>query len=160
MATKAAKRKGKKTRVGLSVMEEDRIKARLRTTYPSEPWVDATFRRFEDTKGEETIVYRFHDPKAFPPKADHTPMKVCPECGRTVPAISMEGGRCADHQPIKVHRAYGSSPSGNSIQMLQHLHGRIEETRLEPASKRALRNEIRKFKKSLTKNAPSDAHVL
>ena len=142
-------KKRKKARVGLSVMEEERLKARLRQTFPSEPWIDHTVKRFEDIKADgETIVYRFHDAKAFPPAADTTPMLVCPECGRTVPANSMEGGRCMDHQPARLHNAYGSSPSAAAIRQLQHWNLRAEKLRMEPESKRALQREIRRYARS------------
>ena len=137
--------KQRKQRVGLSLMAEDLLKARLRATYPSEPWVETTDMRFEDTKADgEVIVYRFHDPKAFPPPADHTPMVTCPECGRTVPPNSLEGGRCMDHQPMWCHEAYGSSPSAHAILELQHRNLRIKGASLKDESKKALRREIRR----------------
>lgn len=153
MATVAAvlnrrgKAKPRKARVGMSVIEEDRLKARLRATFPSEPWLEHTVKRFEDVKADgQVIVYRFHDSKAFPPPAENTPMVRCPECGRTVPANSFEGGRCMDHQPARVHEAYGSSPSGHAIQMLQYRNLRLEGAKLKKESKAALRREIKRFK--------------
>jgi hypothetical protein len=150
MVAERGKRGGKRRRqrVGLSVVEETRLKEKLLLTFPSAPWVDSTIKRFEDTKADgTTIVYRFHDPKSFPPAADTTPMVRCPECGRIVPPNSLEGGRCMDHQPARLHDAYGSSPSANCIRQLQHFNLRLDAYRLEPESKAALQREIRKFRR-------------
>lgn len=144
---KTRARRERKERAGLSLKQEEALKARLRLTFPSEPWVESTIRKFEDVKADgEVLVYRFHDARAFPPAADTTPMVVCRSCGRTVPPNSLEGGVCLDHASTRVHNAYGSSPSANAIIMLQHRNLRLEGVKLKKESKAALRREIKRFK--------------
>ncbi len=158
MVAERGGRRKNKTRVGLSLRDEEKLKNRLRVTYPSEPWVDHTIKRFEDVKADgTTIVYRFHDAKAFPPPAESTPMVKCGECGRIVPPNSLEtqwpkprDGEavewCMDHQPARLQNAYGSSPSAHAIQMVQHYKLRVETVKLKRESRKALQREIDRFK--------------
>jgi hypothetical protein len=157
-----AKDKPKIKRVGLSIPEEEKIKARLRRRLPSEAWVDATFFAAEEIGPDgEAIVYTFHNAKAFPPGGRDTKMVTCPHCLRVVPPIHLEAfkvgerpdGRekidepselCADHKEERFQDAWGESPSARAIQQLQHLNLRIEERKLPAESRAALRREIKR----------------
>jgi hypothetical protein len=147
VVTRGRKHKPKRQRIGLSCVEEERLKARLRQHFPSEPWIEHTVKRFEDVKADgQVIVYRFHDAKAFPPAGDHVRMVRCPECGRTVPPNSLEHGVCLDHASTRTHESYGSSPSAHAILTLQHRNLRIEGVKLKRESTKALKREIQRFK--------------
>lgn len=72
---------------GLSSLAEQRLRRSLRKSAPSEAWVDAQIVSFTDrAPGGREIVYRFHDPRAFPPGGRRTtPMRWCRCCGRFSP---------------------------------------------------------------------------
>jgi hypothetical protein len=81
-STPAPKRQLPK-RVGLTIAKEQRLKRELRLTTCSEPWVEAQIKTVVDREGPggEPIVYRYHDPKAYPPGGAKTAMVRCPACG-------------------------------------------------------------------------------
>jgi len=76
---------------GLSPLEESRLRSRLRTSTPSEPWVDAQIlsRHHSDETGRE-IANRYFDPTIFPPGGRRTPMRWCRQCGRYTPINSLQ----------------------------------------------------------------------
>lgn len=157
----AARKNRKRRRVGLSRLAERNLKAKLRETAPSEPWIEAQIHSCDDTdeKGKP-IVYRFHQPRAFP-AAD---MAVCCLCGRHTPMITMESPvrsrtgnrrlrrgaetpmpRCADCRPAKIQEAYGGSPSARSIAEIQNRNLRMDEVKLESEDVEDLEKEIRAY---------------
>ena len=78
---------------GLSAWQEGRLRARLRRSAPTEPWVDVQVgeQTFTGPDGEP-VVARFHDGRPFPPGgAKRTPMRWCRQCGRWTPpqAVSL-----------------------------------------------------------------------
>lgn len=159
-------KKRKKKRVGLSRGDETRMREKLRLIAPSEPWVDCQIKGFDDIdpKGEP-IVYRFFDPKAFPPIADTTPMVTCPLCGHMVPPNSMEtprsgygidvDARCMDCRAQRIHEAHGGSPSAMAIETIQYRNLRLDEVKLESESIDDLKEEIRLIKCQWTREGPS-----
>jgi hypothetical protein len=80
--------KSKSTSPGLSLLDEHRLRRSLRRSACSETWVDDQFRALTDTRPDGSqIVYRFHDPRVFPPGGrQHTAMRWCRTCGRYTPA--------------------------------------------------------------------------
>lgn len=133
-----------KSRVGLTVYEEDRLKRRLRRRTCSEPWVEAQIKTCHDVDQNGTeIIYRYHDPHVYPPGGAKTAMIRCPACGAFNPPNAIEHGRCLDHAD---HRGWGPSPSAVAIQGLQRFNLRMEEPELPPEDVKSLRKEIRRFK--------------
>jgi hypothetical protein len=88
----------KKPRIGLTPLEEHRLRRRLRQAAPSEPWVDAQIKTLHDrAPGGDPIAYRFHDPQSFPPGGPKlTPMRWCHHCGRYTPPNSIH---LLEHRP-------------------------------------------------------------
>jgi len=78
-------------RIGLSAVEEHRLRRRLRLSACSEPWVDQQIKTLHDrTSDGRTILCRFFDPQAFPPGGrDGTAMRWCRQCGRYTPPNSI-----------------------------------------------------------------------
>lgn len=116
---------------------------------PSEALVDLHIREIDDVDADgEAINVRFFDRsiRESPLNDPDTKMVRCPRCGRLTPPNAMEGGACLEHQSEKIHAAYGGSPSAHAIRQLQHRNLKAEETPLPPATKSALRREIRRFK--------------
>lgn len=93
-----------KRKVGLTVIEEDKIKSKQRgnpnendefslnvRAAPSEPWVDAQFESLDDVDDDGKIIsYRFFRSTVFPPRpprapAETTKMQHCTACGRMNP---------------------------------------------------------------------------
>ena len=138
--------KAKRRRVGLSFYAEERLKASLRESAPSEPWVEAQFKTADDVDQEgAAIVYRYHDPHVFPPGGKQTLMRRCPECGVFMPPNSFEHGRCLDHAD---HRGWGPSPSAVAIAALQLFNLRTEEMPLDAEDRKSLWHEIRAFERA------------
>ena len=134
--------KRKKNRGGLSTNDERRIREKLRSRVPSEPWLDAQFfQRVERGQRGEWVVCRVHDPRLFPPGGAQTLMVRCPECLVFNPPMAFENGVCLDHAD---DAAWGPSPSAVAIRALQWRNLRITETELPPESTRALREEIKR----------------
>lgn len=131
-------------RVGLSRLAEDRLKRRLRKTTCSEPWVEAQIKTVVDRqRAGEPIVYRYHDPKAYPPGGEQTRMIRCPACGVFTPPCAIEHGNCLDHAD---HGGWGPSPSAIAFHTLQMLNLKIDnELALAPADAQSLRREIKKY---------------
>ena len=77
----------KKSRIGLSPLEEHRLRRRLRQSAPSESWVDAQIKTLQDrTSDGKEILHRFFDSQVFPPGGPKaTPMRWCRHCGRFTP---------------------------------------------------------------------------
>lgn len=133
-------------RSGLSSLQEQRLRQQLRRSAPSEPWVDAQFKTFEDADERgEPVICRCHDPRAFPPGGKHTAMIRCPACGVWTPPNALEQDICLDHSD---HEGWGPSPSAVAIRGLQYYHLRIEESELPPETITALKGEIRKIQKA------------
>jgi len=133
----------RKRRVGLSPYQERCLKDRLRAASPSEPWVDAQIKSTVDTdQNGIPILYRYHDPHAFPPGGENTAMIRCPECGILMPPNAFEKGRCLDHAR---HDGWGPSPSAVAIRALEKRNLRIEDPPLEPEDLASLREEIDNF---------------
>src|SRR6185312_17112137 len=88
----------RKRRLGLSVYQEQRLREKLRLSAPSEPWVDAQFKSANDVDRDGAeLVYRYHDPRAFPPGGSATAMIRCPACGVFNPPNAFEHELCLDH---------------------------------------------------------------
>lgn len=85
----------------------------------------------------------FRDKAAYPPKADHVPMKACPGCGRLVPIIDFEGEACSDCRDVAGHQQYGPSISGSAISSVREMRVRLPEAELEPEDLSSLQREIR-----------------
>jgi hypothetical protein len=81
----------KSTRVGLSPLDEHRLRRTLRRAACSETWVDDQIKTLQDNGSDgQSIVYRFYDPKTFPPGgANETAMRWCRFCGRYTPPNSI-----------------------------------------------------------------------
>jgi hypothetical protein len=71
----------------LSSMDEHRLRRRLRSAAPSEPWVDIQIVTIRDvTPSGRVIVARQHNAHAFPPGGRRgTAMRWCRCCGRYTP---------------------------------------------------------------------------
>lgn len=85
---KSSALRGASPRVGLSPLEELRLRRRLRRSACSECWVDVQIVTLIDTAsdGSAIVSCRFHDPSAFPPGGrGATRMKWCRTCGRHTP---------------------------------------------------------------------------
>jgi hypothetical protein len=147
-ATSSSSRKLNRTpRVGLAPHEERKLKSKLRRRSPSEPWVEAQIKSSADVTADGLpIVYRYHDPHAFPPGGRQTAMIRCPKCGIFNPPNTFEGGACLDHAR---HDAWGPSPSAVAIEkfIALNLHPEVE---LEPEDVHSLQHEIRQYLKSQT----------
>jgi hypothetical protein len=129
-------------RVGLTMAKEQRLKRELRKTTCSEPWVEAQIKTVIDreTPGGEAIVYRYRDPKAYPPGGAKTGMVRCPVCGVFTPPNAMEHEGCLDHAR---HDGWGPSPSALAFQALQHYNVTLEDhLKLAPEDAHSLHNEI------------------
>jgi hypothetical protein len=74
--------------VGLSTLEEHRLRRSLRRKACSEPWVEAQIKTVYDSSSDgESIRYRFFDSSVFPPGGQkETAMRWCRFCGRFTPA--------------------------------------------------------------------------
>src|SRR5207253_1385304 len=106
-ATPSHRRRRRKRRVGLSALQETRLRAQLRQTTPSEPWVEAQIRSADDLDRDGSpIVYRYHDPRVFPPGGPGTRMVRCSDCGVFTPPGAMEGGRCLECVNSAAHTAW------------------------------------------------------
>jgi hypothetical protein len=81
-------RSGKFNRVGLTPIEEYRLRRTLRRSACSETWVDAQIVSVHDTDSDgDPILYRFFNPSVFPPGGrSETAMRWCRFCGRYTPA--------------------------------------------------------------------------
>lgn len=130
-------------RVGLSVHQEALLKAKLRLTTPSEPWVEAQIQTVvdQDTDGS-SIVYRYRDPHAFPPGQEQTLMVRCRECEIFNPPNTIEHGNCLDHAR---HEGWGPSPSALAIAALRRYYLELEDLELLPEDAKSLQREIEKF---------------
>ena len=129
---------------------------RPKSYLPSEPWVDVHFAEIDDVDPDgEPISTRFFNrgAKESPLNGAATEMVRCPLCGRLTPPQTTEGGACMDHQPDRLHAAYGSSPSAAAIRQLQYRNLRAEESKLPSDSKSALRREIKQFRRGKWKPA-------
>lgn len=130
-------------RAGLTPWREARLKEKLRTTTPSEPWVEEQIKSALDlTPTGTAYVYRYHDPAAFPPGGDQTAMVRCPTCNVFTPPHSFEADECLDHADFD---AWGPSPSALAIQRLQIFHGKDIYTDLPPDDYRSLEREIERY---------------
>jgi hypothetical protein len=136
----------KRRRPHLTAQQERSLRARLRKTTPSEPWVEAQFKSAEQISCDgSTAAYRYHDPHVFPPGGPlHTKMIRCPKCGVYMPPNAFEHGACLDHAR---HEGWGPSPSAIAIQRLQLLNLRLSDAQLPPEDTESLRREIRKYEK-------------
>src|SRR5579859_4120282 len=75
-----------KRRIGLTQYAEIQLKEKLRKRSPSEPWVEAQIKTNIDVTADgQPIVYRYHDPRVFPPGGEETLMVRCPRCGVFTP---------------------------------------------------------------------------
>jgi hypothetical protein len=85
--SKVAASTARTKRVGLSTLEEHRLRRALRRAACSEPWVDAQIKSVLDHTGDgQAIVCRFHEARVFPPGGrQETAMKWCRLCGRYTP---------------------------------------------------------------------------
>jgi hypothetical protein len=141
-------RKVKRTaRAGLELYEERRLRAKLRKTVPSEPWVDAQIKTTVDfTSDRIPIVYCYHDPLVFPPGQKDTAMIRCPKCGIFNPPNAFEHGACLDHAD---HDGWGPSPSAVAIAhfIARNLRSEIE---LLPEDVHSLLREIRDYRRLQT----------
>lgn len=139
----------KKKRHHLTAQRERSLRARLRKTTPSEPWVEAQFKSAEEIDCYGSIAaYRYHDPQVFPPGGPlHTAMIRCPKCGIYMPPNAFEHGACLDHAR---HEGWGQSPSAIAIQRLQLLNLRLVDAELPPEDIKSLRREIRRYQKNRT----------
>lgn len=132
-----------RNKTGLTILEEARLRRRLRRQAPSEPWVDVQFRNIQgmDEQGRP-LVKRIHDPRLFPPGGARTAMVRCPECGAYMPPMAFENGVCLDHAE---QGNWGPSPSAQAIHALQFRNLRMSEVELAPESTHALRREIQRY---------------
>lgn len=132
--------------VGLNPYDEEQLKAELRLTTPSEPWIEAQFRTVLDQDADRgPIVYRYRDPHVFPPGGEQTRMVRCATCGIFNPPNAIEHGSCLDHAD---HRGWGPSPSAIAIAALRKLNLELEDTlELAPEDAMSLRREITEFAK-------------
>ncbi|HWE96312.1 MAG TPA: hypothetical protein VG269_20280 [Tepidisphaeraceae bacterium] len=130
-------------RNGLSILQESRLRERLRREVPSEPWLEAQFSSFTETDGRGgQSIRRVHNPLAFPPGREQTAMVRCPLCGVFTPPIAFEAGACLDHAE---HESWGPSPSALAIRGLQFRNLRMGDAPLLPETTAALRSEILHF---------------
>ena len=154
-AIAAAKQK-QVSNVGLSIAQEQRLKARLRKVCPSEPWVEAQIcDRLQTDSHGKPFVHRYHDPHVVPPGGTATAMVRCEQCRVWTPPHFFEGGICLDHSP---HIGWSQSPSAQVFEALQfyRLKSKTEQLELEPESTSALREEIEQYHtKNRTPNANS-----
>lgn len=118
--------RGKRKTIGLSPARELSLKARLRKTTCSEPWVEAQFKRATDSDEEgHKITYRYHDPRVYPPGGERTAMVRCRKCGIFTPPGAIEHGCCLDHAN---HAGWGPSPSAVAFQAMQRYNLRLEDS--------------------------------
>ncbi len=85
-------RKGRHQLRGLTSIQETLLKASLRRSACSEPWVDDQIVvRHCPGPGGRMIPVRLHDPSVFPPGGRRrTPMRWCRSCGRYTPAPAIQ----------------------------------------------------------------------
>jgi hypothetical protein len=84
--TVAEPRSAKPKRVGLTSLEEHRLRRSLRRKACSETWVEAQIKIVHDTSSDgESIRYRFFESSVFPPGGKQTAMRWCRFCGRFTP---------------------------------------------------------------------------
>ncbi|MDB5357954.1 MAG: hypothetical protein JWN24_4407 [Phycisphaerales bacterium] len=138
-----------KRQTGLTTLQENRLREKLRLEAPSEPWVDAQFHEVcdSDERGRVTVRRR-HDPAVFPPGGAGTAMVRCPACGVLTPPVALEGGLCLDHAE---HDSWGESPSAQAIRGLQLRNLRMDEAPLEPESQEALQKEVHQYQQRVRK---------
>jgi hypothetical protein len=130
-------------RIGLSHEDEYYLKQELRRRSPSEPWVEAQIKSAIDVDADgDEIVYRYHDPHAFPPGGANTKMRRCCLCGVFNPPNAMEGGACLDHAR---HEGWGPSPSAMAFIYLQLMNIDQQPLVLEPEDVESLEREIRHY---------------
>jgi hypothetical protein len=135
----------RRPRKGLSIWKEARLREKLRTTAPSEPWVEAQIKSSLDIHPNGcAYVYRYLDPTVFPPGGRETKMVRCPICNIFNPPNAFEDGQCLDHPNFD---AWGPSPSALAIQKLQIFHGHDEYTELKPEDYRSLQREIERYQR-------------
>jgi hypothetical protein len=136
-----------KRRVGLTALQQRQLQVRLRVFTPSEPWVEAQFKRVIDLdENDRPIVYCYHDPHVFPPGGKKTAMVRCPTCQVFTPPHAFEGGQCLDHSS---HEGWGPSPSAVAIATLRHYVLRVEGLAdLEPEDDDSLRLEIERYNRT------------
>lgn len=162
-------------RVGLKYADEHRIRGKLRgnrgtgdhfvaegqgvclppvnpdtklvcTYWPSEPWIDSTFRQVDDLDADGTpISVRYHDPRVQIPPG----MIRCPRCGHATPPNAMEGRTCADCRREWEHERHGPSPSAVAIRAIEYRFGRPDPVQHDagmlPESTSELAREIRRY---------------
>jgi hypothetical protein len=135
----AAARKQQKDR-GLSAAQEQKLKAKLRRTTCSEPWVEAQIRGTVaiDARGK-LFLRRYHDPHVFPPGGSQTAMCRCAVCRVWTPPQALEDGVCLDHhEPL----GWGPSPSALAIAAHEFFNMRTPPLELAPESTAELEMEI------------------
>lgn len=125
------------------------------TFWPSEPWIDSTFRQVDDLDADGTpISVRYHDSRVQLPPG----MIRCPRCGHATPPNAMEGKRCADCRREWEHERHGPSPSAMAIRQIEYRCGRPDPVQKDagmlPEGTSALRREIKRFRKGKWRAEP------
>jgi len=132
-------------RLGLSPFKEERLKEKLRTSTPSEPWVEAQIVSVIDIDPlGQRIHYRLHDTQLFPPGGEATAMVRCNQCNIFNPPHAMEQGSCLDHAE---DGGWGPSPSAEAIRAMQLYYLKEERTELPPEDSAALKREIAAYRR-------------
>jgi len=144
-------------RRGLTHHQETALKAKLRKSTPSEPWVEDQLKTalFPDRHGQPRI-YRYHDPAVFPPGGPKTLMRTCPLCHVPNPPQTFDADQCFDH--AEDLDFWGPSPSALAIEKLQFYYLRESnldiDTDLPSEDYRDLRREIEDYHAKLQKSRP------
>jgi len=129
------KRKKRKILFGLTMIQQEDAKRRLRMTTCSEYWVEAQFERIDLGDRAAYIL----DESRYPPPAD-TPsceMRTCPRCGVTVPAPYMGSRVCVDCEcAATIGREQWASEHGLQLYPSSWLAQVMERVRLYGHSKK------------------------
>jgi hypothetical protein len=147
MGRRTNKRKDKHQ--GLTWYQARRLKCRLRSSSPSEPWVEAQIVVVDDADPHgNAIHYVLHDPSVFPPGGLETRMVRCRICGIYNPPNAMEGGCCLDHAR---HKGWGRSLSAKAIQAMERRKAGMHFCPLLREDIEGLQLEIEKFNRRQAK---------
>jgi hypothetical protein len=132
-----------RSRVGLNWYQEEKLKERLRTSTPSEPWVEEQIISVMDFDSDgNRIQYCYHNPKGFPPGGEQTRMVRCRICGILNPPNAMEDGACLDHAR---HKGWGRSPSARAFRKAAMMNAREGPSDLLPEDVDSLLREIEEY---------------
>lgn len=124
-------------RAAILAAEAARLKARLRDSSPSEPWVEEQVQSVEESDADgQTLVRRLHQPGMFPPGGRETRMVKCDVCGVLHPPTIGGGPNCHEHAVERVMRV--QEPA--LVRRYGEAKGRAKAGKLRARLERVARN--------------------